>query len=436
MPTDPNTIDPLRLSADHLADLIGVEESQNLDFKRSMSTNDEGKREFLRDVVAMTNGGGGYLVIGAIEERDVCTGLCHVENAEGLIQTINLLMLDGVAERIGGVVIRRHTVSGGDLITVFLPPESPHRPHMVCKEKRTEFLCRYGRDKRAMTTAEIRQMFMGDSVSRRLDTMQELLGQLAGASLRQQNIARQEQELASTARFHEVTDGGVLRKGLRDAFLTRCKNENRKLFRISISPDAPRPTITPENEAEIIRLCQSPPNQRRNGWNVGGLREYQRRIGAIVFGGDGHYELNVWTNGGIEFINDAAHLGWTADQYGVTGHDYIHPYPLIEYAVSFARLASTCYGALRLGGAVTVEYEIIGLEGAILRPYSPNAWGFQREYRESPIPGIYAKSSCANIIERPDAAAFSVVREIYHHFGYDDSHIPFFRDHGTTADIQ
>ena len=436
MPTDPNSVDPLRLSAEHLADLIGVEESQSLDFKRTINFNDDGKREFLRDVVAMVNGGGGYLVIGAVEERDVCTGLCHVDNADGLIQVINQLMLDGVTERIGGAFVKKHTVSGVDLITIFLPPESPHRPHMVAKDRRTDFYCRYGRDKRAMTIAEIRQMFMGDSVSRRLDSVQDMLGLLTEASQRQQDTARQQRELVSTERFHEVTDARVLRDGLRDAFRMRCRNENRKLFRISITPDRPRLLLTTANESEVIRLCQSPPNQRRNGWNVGGMREHHRRVGAICFGDDGHYELRVWENGVIEFINDVAHLGWATDRFGIAGHNYIHPYPLIEYVVSGARLASACYQAMEQNGHVVMEYEIVGMQGGILRPYSPNTWGFQRDYRESPTSEIYAKSQQSNIVTSPDAVAFSVIREIYHHFGYDDIHIPFFRDHGATADIQ
>ena len=75
VPLDPNSIDPLDLNGDHLVRMIGLEEGQHLDYKvQANISKDEDKREFLRDVVAMTNGGGGYLIYGAIDENDKCIG--------------------------------------------------------------------------------------------------------------------------------------------------------------------------------------------------------------------------------------------------------------------------------------------------------------------------------------------------------------------------
>jgi hypothetical protein len=357
VPTDPNQIDPLRLSHEHLADLIGVAESQHVDFKRSAPKSEDDRREFLRDIVAMTNGGGGYLIYGAEEVNEVCKVLRNIDDADGIVQTFNQSILDGVSERIGGVIIKKHSVNGTDIITVFLPPESPNRPHMVIKDKKTEFYCRYGKDKRTMTVAEIRQLFMSDSVSRRIDSIQERLGRLVEFQQRQQETDAQRLQATASDRYHEVTLGDVLRRGLRERFHRRCASDSRKLFRISITPEEPRIVMNSANEAPIISLCESPPDQRRGGWNVGGIRDHQRRVGAIVFGVNGYYELTIWENGAIEFVNDISHLAWAVDRYGVAGHDYIHPHPLIEYLVSFCRLAKQCYSILNVHGAVTLEYE-------------------------------------------------------------------------------
>ena len=287
-----------------------------------------------------------------------------------------------------------------------------------------------------MTVAEIRQMFMGDSVSRRIDSMQELLGRLVGSQQHQKDTDAQRLQATASDRYHEVTLGDVLRNGLRERFHRRCSSGNRKLFRISITPEEPRIVMTSANESSVIALYENPPDQRRDGWNVGRIRDRQRRVGAIVFGDDGHYEVTIWSNGAIEFVNDISHLAWAGDRYGVAGHDYIHPYPLIEYLISFCRLAKKCYSILDVRGNATLEYELLGLSGAILRPYSQNAWGFMRETRESSTSEIYAKWFGSSFSNNPDAAAFQVIREIYHHFGYDDRQIPFFQNGGEIAVIE
>lgn len=428
VPTDPNEIDPLSLSASHLQDLLGVEEHQRLDFKESLSLARDGEKlEFLRDVVAMTNGGGGYFIYGAQEnDRAQCSGFKSVDDSEIILQAMNQVILDGIAERITGHIIKTHEVGGKKIVTLYLPPESPQRPYMVVKDKRSDFWCRYGKDKRSMSAAEIRSMFQGDTIERRLDQIEETLRRLATKTSAEAETAQQEALVKETGRIQDLTNPAILRRTLRESFRKRLSKERPSLFRISLTPTSPRKMLSSANEAQVRQLIEHPPLQRYGGWNVGGLRDIRRRQGALTSGDDSHYELVVWENGAIEFINDVSHLGWAAEKFGVANHIYFHPYPLIEYLVSFVRLAKAIYDVLGYVGDLLLEYEIVGIEGAILRPYSPKAWGFMRESRVLEQEAISALHEGSDFGSAPDSWAFEVAKDIYHAFGYDDSMVPFF----------
>ena len=92
------------------------------------------------------------------------------------MQAINQACLDGIQERIPGLEVVPYEAGFNQGIIVVRVPPSEQRPHMMARDHNTDFICRYGADKREMTLGEIREMILGNSRYRRLVEL-EILGQ-------------------------------------------------------------------------------------------------------------------------------------------------------------------------------------------------------------------------------------------------------------------
>ena len=139
-------------------------ETSSLDYKRDPYDESGDKtREMLRDVVAMANAEGGYIVMGIAEvpggRADKLTPFPQPDKA---IQRMMQACLDGIDERIDGLQIQAFETDPGQGILVIRVPASSHRPHMVKREQRTDFVRRYGTDRRSMTLPEIRFAMLAD----------------------------------------------------------------------------------------------------------------------------------------------------------------------------------------------------------------------------------------------------------------------------------
>jgi len=111
-----------------------VQESQHLDYKRDpYAKSTDGHRDFLKDVTAMANAYGGYLVIG-VEEDGAGTGIPsavrHVPEAASECKRLSNVALSSVDPRVSGLDMRDVTTSKGDVIVVRIP-RSGNAPHMV-----------------------------------------------------------------------------------------------------------------------------------------------------------------------------------------------------------------------------------------------------------------------------------------------------------------
>ena len=126
-------------------------------------------REMLRDVIALANADGGYLIMGI---REDASGRAEtIIPIEGLIdktQAIRLVCLDGISERIEGLEIKAYETSPDKGLTRIRVPRSDHRPHMVIREHRTDFYRRYDTDKREMTIDEIRSLIITNPMNSKL----------------------------------------------------------------------------------------------------------------------------------------------------------------------------------------------------------------------------------------------------------------------------
>ena len=147
-----------------------VPEGLHLDYKEGpYGGRDRDRHEMLRDIVALVNTEGGYLILGVREDG---TGrpleLTPFDDPQTVAQAMRQACLDCIRERISGLEIRAFDTGFNQGIVVVHVPLSDQLPHMTIFHKRTDFYRRYETDKRPMTIGEIREMTLASPRFRQL----------------------------------------------------------------------------------------------------------------------------------------------------------------------------------------------------------------------------------------------------------------------------
>lgn len=147
-----------------------VPEGPYLEYKESpYSGRPQDRREMLRDVTALANSSGGYLIVGIREDHfGRAEELIPVPEPHTIAQAMRQTCLDGVRDRVGGLEVGVYETGFDQGIIVFHVPFSERRPHMVTLTNRTDFYCRYDTDKRPMTIGEIREAILANPHFRQL----------------------------------------------------------------------------------------------------------------------------------------------------------------------------------------------------------------------------------------------------------------------------
>ncbi|MFP5267589.1 MAG: helix-turn-helix domain-containing protein [Acidobacteriota bacterium] len=160
------------LNPSHIQSLIDSEvaESQTLEYKQQLpSGQSEEKREFLYDIAAMANSGGGDLVYGIVDRRGEggqATGIAErasgvkLSNPQPEIDRLANLIRDGIEPRISGIVMQAVNCPGGDVVVIRVP-NSWNRPHMVTIGGVNKFFGRTATGKYPMSVDEISRAFSG-----------------------------------------------------------------------------------------------------------------------------------------------------------------------------------------------------------------------------------------------------------------------------------
>src|SRR4051812_32108328 len=100
------------LSLDDFRALIEnrVPEGPNLEYKRTVyGTNDDARRELLKDISALANADGGYLIIGIEDDgADRAARFTPIEDPQTQLQRMRQSCLDSISERIDGFEVRAY----------------------------------------------------------------------------------------------------------------------------------------------------------------------------------------------------------------------------------------------------------------------------------------------------------------------------------------
>lgn len=152
-----------------------VGERKTIEYKQSLPRHDdkekekvngksviEEKKEFLADVSALANTGGGYLIFGVKEQDGLPVELCGVQikNADAEKLRLNSLLQDGLSPRIPGIEIETIEVSSKQAFAFIVHvPQSLLAPHRVEYKHHARFYARNSAGKYDMDVSELRTAF-------------------------------------------------------------------------------------------------------------------------------------------------------------------------------------------------------------------------------------------------------------------------------------
>lgn len=140
----------------------GREESERLDFKRTVDlSSDAKKEEFLKDVTAMANRSGGTILIGVEDEDDKAVAVPGIdaEEARRLEDQATNLLRHRVEPR-AYVGFETVEMGVGKVVLIVTIAPSFHPPHAVVSKGRRMIWRRAGKNSNPASVAEIREMAM------------------------------------------------------------------------------------------------------------------------------------------------------------------------------------------------------------------------------------------------------------------------------------
>lgn len=117
-------------------------EGTYLEFKRDLPHPDAGGRhEFLADVSAFANSGGGDLVYGIDEDGEgrATAFVAQAGNADDEVRRLQDVLLNGIEPRVPGLQVQAVVVAGG-FVVIVRAPQSWAGPHRVKSNSTSSFV--------------------------------------------------------------------------------------------------------------------------------------------------------------------------------------------------------------------------------------------------------------------------------------------------------
>ena len=168
----PDSLDSI--NANHLNALVddGVRESRSLEFKATLALGNESeKKEFLADVSALANGGGGDLILGVDEDNGAASAVVGLDSFDPDKDTLRIesIVREGIAPRISGIRVQPVVLSDHRWAVIVRVPNSLNRPHMVVFKNWSRFYSRNSAGKYQLDVHELKSAFLAsESVAERI----------------------------------------------------------------------------------------------------------------------------------------------------------------------------------------------------------------------------------------------------------------------------
>jgi hypothetical protein len=402
-----------------------VAEDQRLDFKEE-AYEPVKRHEMLKDVTALANTDGGYLLIGVQEREGKACGLLPVADARRVAEAMGKSCVQNVAPRIDGLEILPVAAPGGGEVIVVRVPESAEKPHMYTLKGRTQFTRRYGTENRAMTIEEIRSEFAGDRVARGIARLE--------AGMRELGAARRPVVLGEVKAGDNPLDtpepaevGRIMRLRFEEMAA------GQPFLRLSVLPQRVDHRELDTYNEKVKETVREPPGMRYGGWTIYGMDARVTPEGLDAGGQGEEQRLVVLRNGYIEFSYPARSefFQWKQSEAEARDHPYLYPFAMCELPVSFVRLTKALYEASSLSLSVSFELELANIRGFRLFPGLPG----RRAWRVAGMVGsakpyagerALADAKVQAFPADPDPIAYELITQIYQQFGRKAEDVPLF----------
>ncbi|MEK4459658.1 ATP-binding protein [Paenibacillus sp. FSL R10-2748] len=146
-----------------------VSESRFLDYKEQLHIQQQSeKKEFLSDISAFANSGGGEMIFGVSETGGQAVSIngIPVTDPDALKLQIENIIRTGIAPRIYGLQTEIIKLTNGNSAVVIRIPQSLNGPHMVTLSGSQIFTIRNSAVKHPMSVSEIRSAFIANNALR------------------------------------------------------------------------------------------------------------------------------------------------------------------------------------------------------------------------------------------------------------------------------
>ncbi len=368
-----------------------VTEGQNLEFKReAWDRKDEGVREMLRDISAMANGYGGYIIVGIEEEKQTgrALQLVGVPNAEEERDRIMACCLATLHPRIIGFGIRTLEFEKGKNIILIKVPDSLNL-HQITFGGLYQFWKRHDRQKNRMSVDEIKDAILKNS---------------SGTEQAEKLLAKRKAAVEKT--------GGS--KMLLCAVPLKLENE---LFKI--------------DNSQLRELLRHSNNERRDGWHFNfPYSQTAPSINGLKVSSDKIQYLELYRNGYFEGMVEIAEgrnieTADVRDEGGkVVKQERFRNIAIIEYVYSFIKRLKEISQLLGYESPYTIQVTLFGINGVVLPQFHHRSIGFNQTRPWSEINLELPPLTFENI--SPEIIAKELTDRIWQAFGYE--HEPYFKN--------
>jgi hypothetical protein len=407
----------------------------------------KGKIELAKDVSALGNSAGGYLLIGPATEKDQLQNKDQVKSVSqfpsSLFQpdTYRNILNAFIYPPIPKLEIQWHAgkedpIKG--IASIFVPPESvDEKPFLVVQSDVDSqvsgnlfgYFERVGDGVLPTSVHMIRDMMKdgkryGD-LELKLDNLEGLITKLAAGHVASTQPMKKENPITQEVLLLRASEARRITQLLdvSSFFLIGFPLEPVKLNGLFSSKSV---------EYEAI---SDPPAYRDHGFDLNPHTPVQHIRGELIRRvTNGRKGLELWQDGTLIFVgrNDEDFLGWAAKRKNGEQNTYINNYVLTEVISLFCTFvikvlggiedppekASTCFG-LTTGDAHTFELSS--------HPIDPRLGSFSGKKIPAEDKTFWIDFKLKDAI--PEVEALRLLRQIYHWFGFMDEQIPYVAFH-------
>lgn len=209
-----------------------------------------------------------------------------------------------------------------------------------------------------------------------------------------------------------------------------CKSE--PCYQITVVPTQHNPHAVFTNNSNIREILINPRNVRRTGFGFIGAKRIEPSLQGIKGIDAWGYEVLLLRNGLLELQSPLSRIQfqWYKAESGIPSHlNWLYPYGVCEYPVTFMRLVKEIYQAAGIHSQVHVQQEYHNLSGFLLvgrHPLNPlfGTLEHERNVYSSTAPIVSKHTVDPNFV--PDQVAYSLVKDVYAAFGLGKDLIPLF----------